>query len=92
MKKKKGIVYLKLTPEQIESIDPVMKQVTKANDKGAPGMAIAQLVVFRDGNGVALCGFVNNEQAEKIRDAIGTPKEDRFEYINWTEVRNWIGV
>jgi hypothetical protein len=93
MRKNKNLVFLQLSKGQIQQLEPVMGKVAKAYSKNKPGMAIAQITVFNDGTGLAICGFIDHEHALKLQ-AVFSPKSvgRTTDKVNWDELRNWAGI
>jgi uncharacterized protein YunC (DUF1805 family) len=90
MKSKK--TYIVLTAEQIEQLKPINKQVIKASRELRPGMMLAQLIVFSDGKGVMVCGFIDHARSVQICGIAASQSVRQFENTNWLKVRKDIGI
>ena len=91
--KKQKLVYLKLTKEQIEQLKPINSAIGEAELNNQPGMMLAQLHVFNDGNGLAVCRFVNHKISLKLQEAVNPATVgNTTETTNWNKVRIMAGI
>jgi hypothetical protein len=64
-------VHIELTEEQKQKLIPIQDKLMQSNEKGKPGMVLAQ-VLFTGWDAVAVVKFIPNEKGLKIQQAVGT--------------------